>query len=87
MDWQIGAGLALQLAALVLVFRQVGRNWMRYIGAIFVVMAVLYHGVDEILVVLYSGRNPYRRFVQATYVDQFILWLALQFCFSHWPTW
>ena len=77
MHWQIGVGLAIQVAALVLVFGRLGHAWLKHVGAFFIGAAVAYHGLNEILLLLFPDRNPYRRFVQRMYVDEFVLWVSI----------
>ncbi len=77
MHWQVAVGLAIQVAALVLVFRRLGQAWLQHVGPFFVGAAVAYHGLNEILLLLFPDRNPYRRFVQQIYVDQFVLLVSI----------
>ena len=73
----IGAGLVLQGWALVALFRHLGRSVFVHIGAIFIVMATLFHGLNEILVWLFPGQDPYRLLVSTEYVGVFMLWVSL----------
>jgi hypothetical protein len=73
----IGAGLVLQGAALVTLFRHLGRSVFVHVGAIFIVMAALFHGLNEILVWLFPGQDPYRLLISTDYVGAFMLWISL----------
>jgi hypothetical protein len=46
-------GLALQAICLVAVRIRLGRRWLAHIGALFILVAVMYHWVGEILWHLY----------------------------------
>jgi hypothetical protein len=73
----IAAGLVLQAVALVLVFRRLGRAVLIHIGAIFIVLATVYHGLNEILVRLFPDRDPYRFLVSADYVSTFTFYISV----------
>ena len=65
-------GLLIQLVALVLVFNKLGRTWYRHLGAIFILIAVLYHGICEIFISLFSSQDTYRSLFEPKYVGQFV---------------
>ncbi len=78
MDGAMVLGLLLQGSALVLLFWRLRRDWVTHIGAVFIVLAVLYHGVNEIILGLFSGYDPYRPLVEPkTYVGLFVLWISV----------
>lgn len=54
------AGWTLQLAALAILFSRLRRGWVRHLGAIFIILAVTYHGLGELLYRLYPEYNTYR---------------------------
>lgn len=54
------AGWALQVAALVILFARLRRDWARHLGAIFIVLAVAYHGLGEALYRAFPNYNTYR---------------------------
>jgi hypothetical protein len=70
-------GLVIQIVALGLLFAKLGRTWFRHLGAIFILMAVLYHGVGEILIALFPSENPYRPLFDPKYVGQFVLLVSM----------
>lgn len=69
-------GLLIQFLALIILFAKLGRTWFRHLGAIFIAMAILYHGVGEILISLFSGENPYRPLFDTSYVGPFVLMVS-----------
>ena len=70
---EIALGLALQSVALVLVFGLVRRPWIGQTGFLFVIMAVLYHGVTEIAEALFPGRNIYRLMISQSELNHAVL--------------
>ena len=66
-------GLFIQACALVLLFARLRQGWFRYLGAIFILMAVFYHGVSEIFAALFPEVDSYRSLFGPAYADQFIL--------------
>jgi hypothetical protein len=77
-DVAIVLGLLLQGSALILLFRRLRRDWVRHIGAVFILLAVLYHGANEIILGLFPGYDPYRPLVDpTTYVGMFVLWVSV----------
>lgn len=67
------SGLLIQFLALLILFARLGRSWFRHLGAIFIAMAILYHGVGEILIALFPGEDPYRSLFDISFVGQFVL--------------
>jgi hypothetical protein len=61
----------------MLLFRRLGRDWFRHIGAVFILLAVLYHGVNEIILGLVPGYDPYRRLFEPMYLGLFVLWISV----------
>src|ERR1039458_8754153 len=70
-------GLLIQVVAVGLLFAKLGRTWFRHLGAIFILMAVLYHGVSEILFALYPSGDTDRLLVDPKYVGQFVLLISV----------
>jgi hypothetical protein len=66
-------GLLIQFLALLILFSKLGRTWFRHLGAIFILMAILYHGVGEILISIFPGDNPYRPLFDTSFVGPFVL--------------
>ena len=73
----IAIGLTIQVIALVVLFQRLGRTWLTHIGAIFIVIAVLYHGVTEVFLWMFPGYDIYRSWVSADYVGQFVVWISV----------
>lgn len=70
-------GLLIQLVALVLLFNKLGHTWYRHLGAIFILIAVLYHGISEIFISLFSSQDTYRTLFEPKYVGQFVLLISV----------
>jgi len=66
-------GLMIQAVALTVIFARLGRDWHRHVGAIFVVAAVIYSGVGEVFVNVFSGEDPYRPLFDNSYVGTYVL--------------
>ncbi len=77
MDLLILSGLAIQLVALILLFRRLGHTWFTHIGAVFITLAMAYHGLNEILLWCFPDRDVYRLLVSTAYVSQFVLWISV----------
>jgi hypothetical protein len=73
----LAAGLVIQLLALLLLLAAVGKKWMSYIGAILLLMAMIFHGLTEFIQSVYGGINPYRRLVAPPEVDSCVLWVSV----------
>jgi hypothetical protein len=73
----IVTGLILQAVALVLLFRRLRGQWFVHAGAVFIVLATAYHGLNEILLWLFPNLNRYRFMVLPTFVSQFVLWISV----------
>lgn len=70
-------GILIQFCALLLLFAKLGKSWRHNIGAIFIVVAVAYHGLGEILIALSPGYDPYRPLVNPNDVSQFVLLISV----------
>src|SRR5664280_2423226 len=70
-------GLLVQIVALGLLFTKLGHTWFRHLGAIFILMAVLYHGVGELFIALFPSEDPYRPLFDPKYVGQFVLLVSM----------
>jgi len=53
MTFVVAVGLFIQLCALAMVIGTCGRRWIAHIGAVFVVVAFVYHGLTEVVQVLF----------------------------------
>ena len=73
----IVTGLLIQATALVLLFCRLKRTWLSHIGAIFIVIAVSYHGVNEILLWAFPGHDIYRAWFSPEYLGEFVIWISL----------
>lgn len=70
-------GLLIQATAFVLVVTRLRRSVLTHIGALFILMAILYHGVSEILIWLFPGHDIYRTWVSPALVGQFVVWISV----------
>jgi hypothetical protein len=70
-------GLLIQLVALVLLFKRLGGTWYRHLGAIFILIAVLYHGISEIFISLLPSQDTYRSLFEPKYVGQFVVLISV----------
>lgn len=71
------SGLTLQVLAVTLLFLRVGRTWFTHIGAVFITLATIYHGLNEVLLWLFPDRDIYRVLVSAASISQFVLWVSV----------
>jgi hypothetical protein len=72
------AALLLQVVAVVLMRRRLGRGWLRRPVAILVISAVAYHGLSEILLTIPSIAvwDTYRLGVEHQYIDRAALYMS-----------
>lgn len=83
MSASVVEGLGLQLVALLLMLEVVRSRWFMHIGAIFLTMAVLYHGVSELLVLAFPNQDYDRIFVSQPFLDHWVLLVSVAlFLFS-----
>ena len=61
--------VAMQAAALVVVHAAIRGQWMRHPGALFILVAVLYHGGTEVMQAVWPGRNPFRAWTAQDMLD------------------
>jgi hypothetical protein len=73
----ITIGLLMQAAALFLLIRRLRGRWFVHAGAIFIVSASAFHGLNEILLWVFPNRDRYRPLVSLDYVAQFTVWISL----------
>ena len=73
---EIALGIALQAAAMLLVCGFVRRPWIGNTGFLFLVMAVLYHGVTEIAQALFPGHNFYRLLISQSELNHSVMILS-----------
>ena len=68
-------GLVVQAVAVSILFWRLGRAWLRHVGVVFILAAVVYTGVGEILVEAFPGQSQYRALLvgQTRYVGQYTL--------------
>jgi hypothetical protein len=71
------AGLVIQTASLCLLLLVVRRQWLTYVGAVFLTLAILYHGLNEILLWIFPDRDPYRHLISSGYLNQFVLLVSI----------
>jgi hypothetical protein len=67
-------GLTLQAAAVLIVHLAIRGRWSRHLGALFLAMAVLGHGLTEIVQQIWPGRNTvFRSLVSQHEIDNWVL--------------
>jgi hypothetical protein len=70
-------GLVIQGGALALLFSRLGRSAFTRTGAIFVMAAVVFHGLNEILLSLFPDRDIYRLLVGPDAISGFVVWISV----------
>jgi hypothetical protein len=73
----IGIGLVIQAAAVTLVFSHLGRGALTRAGAVLILLAATFHGLNELLLWMFPGQDSYRLLVSADYVGFFVLWISV----------
>ena len=76
MDLGIAFGLLIQAMALALLFWRVGRQWMTHTGAVFIILATAYHGLNEMFLWIVPDRDPYRFLVRPQDIESFVVWIS-----------
>src|SRR5689334_12159609 len=66
-------GLALQAGAAWIVHLAIQGQWLRRPGGILLAMAILGHGVTELMQWAWPGRNAFRRFIDQSALDDWML--------------
>lgn len=66
-------GLALQAIAAAIVHVAIRGQWLRRPGAILLAMALLGHGITELMQWAWPGRNPFRRYISQGALDDWVL--------------
>ncbi|MET8259026.1 hypothetical protein [Micromonospora sp. NPDC005205] len=69
----VAIGLAIQATSVVVVHLAIRGDWMRRPGALMLLVAVLFHGVTEVMQSLWPGRNFYRAYVDQDVIDDWVL--------------
>lgn len=77
MSFGMISGFVFQLVTLGIIFGWLRGAWVRHLGALFIVAAVVYHGLGELLIHLVPGRNPYRRYLRPGEVEDFFILISL----------
>ena len=72
----LAIGLIFQAFALVVVFWTFGRLTFRMVGPAFIALAVLFHGVTELIQLLGLAPNPYRYLVPQEVVDEWVVLIS-----------
>ncbi|MFD2766141.1 hypothetical protein [Micromonospora eburnea] len=67
------AGLVLQAVAVWFTHRAINGQWLTRVGGQMLLMAVLFHGVTEIVQWVWPGRNGYRQLVSQDTLDDWTL--------------
>lgn len=77
MAGMLALGLAVQAAALIILLRRVGSEWLTHIGAVFILLATAYHGLNEVLLWLFPDRDVFRPLVSPAYQSGFVMWISV----------
>lgn len=77
MTVSVALGLVLQAVALLVVRAAIRGQWLRHTGALFLLVAVVFHGVTELVQMLFPGRNIFRRYVEQPAVDDWVLLVSV----------
>jgi len=73
----LALGLFLQFCAVVVVFFRVGRRWLSHVGALFVFVSFVYHGLTEIIQMIFPDRNMYRTLSKQQDIDSWIIVISV----------
>ncbi|MCG5445339.1 hypothetical protein NIE79_003788 [Micromonospora sp. NIE79] len=73
----VAIGLAIQATSVVVVHLAIRGDWMRRPGALMLLVAVLFHGVTEVMQSLWPGRNFYRTYVGQGIIDDWVLLVSV----------
>jgi hypothetical protein len=73
-------GLVLQAVSVLMLVARLRRRLTSYLGAVFVLIACIYHGLSQILIWVFPGQDPYLSLVEGQYRDQFVLWISAAIC-------
>ena len=71
------ASLIIEVVAVAIVLAAVGRRWLSHIGAIFIIIAFVVHGLIEIAQVLFPGRSYYRLVLDQDKIDSWVIIASL----------
>ncbi|RAO54517.1 hypothetical protein [Micromonospora saelicesensis] len=69
----VAIGLAIQVTSVVMVHLAIRGDWMRRPGALMLLVAVLFHGVTEVMQSLWPDRNFFRTYVGQEVIDDWVL--------------
>jgi phosphate starvation-inducible membrane PsiE len=73
MTTSVMLGLTLQTIAVAIVHRAIKGAWIARVGALFILTAVVYHGLTEVVQAIFPGRNPYRNLVDQSARDDWVI--------------
>src|SRR4051812_787337 len=73
MTTSVLTGLLLQGIAVGSVHVSIKGRWLHHLGAMFLAVAVIYHGGSEVLQAMWPGRSRYRTMVAQADVDAWML--------------
>ncbi|KXK63674.1 hypothetical protein AWW66_01545 [Micromonospora rosaria] len=71
------AGLLVQAATVLWVHLAIGGEWVRRPGALMLLVAVVFHGVTEVMQWLWPGRNFFRAYLDQAAVDAWTLLVSV----------
>jgi len=75
------SGLFIQLIALAIFIRKLGRQCLGSIGFLLMVVTFFFHGLTEIVQVTFPGQNLYRDMTEQIYLDYFVLLVSIGMLF------
>jgi hypothetical protein len=70
-------GLLLQAAAATIIHIAIRGRWLHHLGALFAAMAILGHGVTEIMQWIWPGRNAFRDLLPQSAIDDWMILVSL----------
>ncbi|MEV0155923.1 hypothetical protein AB0H57_19565 [Micromonospora sp. NPDC050686] len=77
MTTSVLAGIILQGVAVWFTHRAINGQWLTRVGGLLLLMAVLFHGVTEIVQWIWPGRNGYRQIVGQDAIDSWTLTVSV----------
>jgi hypothetical protein len=60
-----------------MLFRRLRGQWLTHAGAVFIVAATIYHGLNEVLIWIVPGQDSYRLLAGPDDVAAFVVWISV----------
>ncbi|GIH13379.1 hypothetical protein [Rugosimonospora africana] len=70
-------GLLLQLVAATIIHFAIKGRWLDHLGALFAAMAILGHGLTELIQWIWPGRNTFRALVSQAAIDNWVVLVSV----------